>query len=261
MGRLDVGRLEGRVAIVTGAAHGNRAAIGSVYAAALAREGAKVVVADVKEPGSVAADIERAGGAALPLTVDVRDEASVKAMVARTVEHFGKLDILVNNAGLGSNIPPVHITALSVADWDELMAVNVRGPFLCSRAAIPIMREYGYGKIINVGSSTMLSALPYRLHYVTSKGAILAMTRAMAKELGPYGIRVNTVGYSLISNAVTEAEFAAHPDKRKMIMGARAIPKDIYPADLVGTLVYLASPESDAMTGQFINIDGGQNFT
>jgi len=256
-----MGRLDGRVAIVTGAAHGNRAAIGSVYAAALAREGAKVVVADVKEPGSVALDIERAGGAALPVTVDVRDEASVKAMVARTVEHFGKLDILVNNAGLGSNIPPVHITALSVADWDDLMAVNVRGPFLCSRAAIPIMREYGYGKIINIGSSTMLSALPYRLHYVTSKGAILAMTRAMAKELGPYGIRVNTVGYSLISNAVTEAEFAAHPDKRKMIMSARSIPKDIYPADLVGTLVYLASPESDAMTGQFINIDGGQNFT
>ncbi len=256
-----MGRLDGKVAIVTGAAHGNRAAIGAVYAAGLAREGAKVVVADLKDPASVAADIERAGGAALPVTVDVKDEASVKAMVTRTVERFGKLDILVNNAGLGSNIPPVHITALSVADWDELMAVNVRGPFLCSKAAIPVMREYGYGKIINVGSSTMLSALPYRLHYVTSKGAILAMTRAMAKELGPYGIRVNTVGYSLISNAVTEAEFAAHPDKRKMIMGARSIAKDIYPADLVGTLVYLASPDSDAMTGQFINIDGGQSFT
>lgn len=256
-----MGRLDGRVAIVTGAAHGNRAAIGAVYAAALAREGAKVVVADVKEPGSVAAEIEAAGGAALPVTVDVRDEKSVHAMVTKTVEHFGKLDILVNNAGLGSNIPPVHITALSVADWDDLMAVNVRGPFLCARAAIPVMREYGYGKIINVGSSTMLSALPYRLHYVTSKGAILAMTRAMAKELGPYGIRVNTVGYSLISNAVTEAEFTTHPEKRKMIIGARSIAKDIYPADLVGTLVYLASADSDAMTGQFVNIDGGQNFT
>jgi len=256
-----MGRLEGRVALVTGAAHGNRAAIGAVYAAAMAREGAKVVVADLKDPGSVAAEIERAGGAALPVTVDVRDEKSVSAMMAKTVDRFGKLDILVNNAGLGSNIPPVHITALSVADWDELMAVNVRGPFLCARSAIPIMREYGYGKIINVGSSTMLSALPYRLHYVTSKGAILAMTRAMAKELGPYGIRVNTVGYSLISNAVTEAEFTQHPDKRKAIMGARSIAKDIYPADLVGTLVHLASADSDAMTGQFINIDGGQNFT
>ncbi len=254
-------RLAGRVAIVTGAAHGNRAAIGSVYAKALAREGAKVAVADIKDCGSVAAEIEAAGGTAMPLTVDVKDEASTRAMAARTVERFGRLDILVNNAGLGSNIPQIPITEMSVADWDEVMAVNARGPFLCAKAAIPAMKKNGYGKIINVGSSTMLSGLTHRLHYVASKGAILAMTRSMARELGPDGIRVNTVAYSLISNAVTEAEFKEKPEKRKMIMGARAIAKDIFPADLVGTLIYLASSDSDAMTGQMVNLDGGQNFT
>jgi NAD(P)-dependent dehydrogenase (short-subunit alcohol dehydrogenase family) len=256
-----MGRLDGRVAIVTGAAHGNRAAIGSVYAAALAREGAKVMAADTKDCGSVVAEIAAAGGTAQSVGVDVRDERSVAAMVDRTLDRFGRLDILVNNAGLGSNIPPVAITELSVDAWDDLMAVNVRGPFLCAKAAIPAMKKNGYGKIINVGSSTMLSALPHRLHYVTSKGAILAMTRAMAKELGPFGIRVNTVGYSLVSNAVTEAEFKENPAKEKMILGARSLPKHIFPADLVGTLIYLASADSDAMTGQFINIDGGQSFT
>jgi NAD(P)-dependent dehydrogenase (short-subunit alcohol dehydrogenase family) len=256
-----MGRLDGRVAIVTGAAHGNRAAIGAAYAAALGREGAQVMAADLKDCGSVVAEIREAGGRADATQVDVRDDKSVAAMVARTVERFGRLDILVNNAGLGSNMLPVAITELTVKEWDDLMAVNVRGPFLCAKAAIPAMKKNGYGKIINVGSSTMLSGLPNRLHYVTSKGAILAMTRAMAKELGPSGIRVNTVGYSLIANAVTDAEFKAHPEKQKAILGARAIAKDIFPADLVGTLVYLASSDSDAMTGQFINIDGGQSFT
>lgn len=256
-----MGRLTGRAAIVTGAAHGNRAAIGSVYAKALAAEGAKVTVADMKDGGSVVAEIEAAGGTAQAVTVDVRDEKSASEMVAKTVERFGRVDVLVNNAGIGSNIPPIPITEMSVADWDDVMAVNVRGPFLCAKAAIPAMKKNGYGKIINVGSSTMLSGLPNRLHYVTSKGAILAMTRAMAKELGAFGIRVNTVGYSLISNAVTEAEFRENPEKQKMILGARSIPRHIFPPDLIGTLLYLASADSDAMTGQFINIDGGQSFT
>src|SRR5258708_29661552 len=188
-----MGRLDGRVAIVTGAAHGSRAAIGSVYAAALARDGAQITVADVKDCGSVAAEIAAAGGTAEAVHVDVRDETSVAAMVTRTIERFGRLDILVNNAGLGSNIPPVAITELTVKDWDDLMAVNVRGPFLCTKAAVPAMKKNGYGKIINVGSSTMLSGLPNRLHYLTSKGAVLAMTRAMAKELRPFAIRAHHV--------------------------------------------------------------------
>jgi NAD(P)-dependent dehydrogenase (short-subunit alcohol dehydrogenase family) len=256
-----MGRLQGRVAIITGAAHGNRAAIGAVYAKALAAEGAQVTIADVKDGAPVVAEIAAAGGSALAIVTDVRDEHSAAEMVARTLERFGRLDVLVNNAGLGSNIPPIPITELSAADWDEVMAVNVRGAFLCAKAAVPAMKKAGYGKIINIGSSTMLSGLPERLHYVASKGAILAMTRAMARELGPFGIRVNTVGYSLISNTVSDAEFRAHPEKEAMILSARALRHAIFPRDLVGTLIYLASAESDAMTGQFLNIDGGQSFT
>lgn len=254
------GRLEGRVAIVTGAAHGERAAIGAVYAKALAAEGAKVTVADVQDCGSVVAEIEAAGGEALGVTADVRDEGSVKEMVARTVEQFGRLDILVNNAAVGSNIPPIPVTELSVDAWDDLMAANVRGPFLCVKASVPEMRRNGYGKIVNVGSATMFSGLPDRLHYVTAKGAIFGMTRALATELGKSGIRVNTVAYGLITNPVAEREFEAHPEKRASILGARAIPADVYANDLVGTLVYLCSSDSDAMTGQCLIVDGGDVY-
>ena len=252
-----MGRLDGRVAIVTGAAHGERAAIGSVYAKALAREGAKVVAADVKDCRSVIDEIEAAQGTAIALKADVRDEASVQAMVARTLERFGRLDILVNNAAIGSNIPPVPVTELGLGQWDELMAVNVRGPFLCVKAAVPAMRRNNYGKIVNVGSTTMVTGLPDRLHYVTAKGAILAMTRALATELGPAGIRINTISYGLVTNPVTEAEFAAHPAKRAAIIGERAMEKDLYAADLVGTLVYLCAADSDAVTGQCLVVDHG----
>ncbi len=256
-----MGRLDGRVAIVTGAAHGDvRAALGSHFAKALAAEGAKVACADAKDCASVVAEIEQAGGTAISQPVDVRNERSVAEMVAATVARFGRLDILVNNAAVGSNIPPVPIGELAVAEWDELMAVNVRGPFLCAKAAIPEMRRNAYGKIVNIGSSTMVSGLPNRLHYVTAKGAILAMTRAMARELGPDGIRVNTIAYGLIMSPQSEREFAADPARHKAYLAHRSIPADMYPKDILGTLVFLASADSDAMTGQFVNVDDGGVF-
>ena len=255
-----MGRLDGRVAIVTGAADGPRAAIGATYARALAANGAGVTVADIVDGGSVVADIEAAGGQALNVVTDMRDEQSIRRMVAATVERFGRLDILVNNAAIGSNIPPIPVSDMSVELWDDLMAVNVRGPFLCVKAAVPEMRRNLYGKIINVGSATMFSGLPDRLHYVTAKGAIFAMTRALATELGKDGIRVNTVGYGLIANPVTEAEFDANPEKRAKILGARAMPENVYADDLIGTLIYLASADSDAMTGQCLIVDGGDVY-
>jgi NAD(P)-dependent dehydrogenase (short-subunit alcohol dehydrogenase family) len=256
-----MGRLDGRVAIVTGAAHGEvRAALGSHFAKALAVEGAKVAVADTKDCTSVAGEISEAGGTAHALRVDVRDEQSVRDMVAATVRRFGRLDILVNNAAVGSNIPAVSIGQLAVSEWDELMAVNVRGPFLCAKAAIPEMRRNGYGKIINVGSSTMISGLPNRLHYVTAKGAILAMTRSMARELGPDGIRVNTIAYGLIMSPQSEKEFAVDPARHTAYLAHRAMPVDMYPSDIVGALIFLASADSDAMTGQFVNVDSGGVF-
>lgn len=256
-----MGRLNGRVAIVTGAAHGERAALGSVFARSLAAEGARVTVADLHDCASVVREIESEGGEALGLRLDVREPSSVSAMVEETAARFGKIDILVNNAAIGSNIPPVPILQLDVEAWDELYAVNVRGPFLCVKAVLPHMRRRGYGKIINVGSITAISGLPNRLHYVSAKGAIHAMTRALAHELGPDGICVNTIAYGLVTSPLTEREFQADPAHRSRVFGPRAMQVDLRPDDIVGGLVYLASPESDHVTGQRLIVDPGSVHT
>lgn len=254
-------RLQGKVAIVTGAAAGPKAALGSLFAKALAAEGAKVVVADIKDCNSVAADITGFGGVAHALWLDVRDAKSVAAMIAATEQKFGRLDILVNNAAVGSNIPPIAIEDIAEELWDEFMAVNVRGTFLCSKAAIPAMRRNNYGKIVNLSSTTMLSGLSHRLHYVASKGAIAAMTRSMARELGPYGIRVNSLAPGLVMNDSVAAAMAGRPGLHEFVLNTRAIKADVYAGDLVGTLIYLASPDSDAVTGQFLIVDNGGDYT
>jgi NAD(P)-dependent dehydrogenase (short-subunit alcohol dehydrogenase family) len=182
-------------------------------------------------------------------------------MVAKTVERFGRLDILVTNAAVGSNVPPIPLEKMTVEEWDELMKINVRGPFLCAKAALPVMRGQKYGKIINVGSTTMVEGLTNRLHYVTAKGAIMAMTRSLAKELGPNGIRVNTIAFGLIMNPAVEAAMKGRPGFREHILEARSIKEDVFPEDLAGTLVYLASADSDAVTGQFIIVDNGAIFS
>jgi NAD(P)-dependent dehydrogenase (short-subunit alcohol dehydrogenase family) len=254
-------RLDGKVAIVTGAAPGPKAALGSVFAKALVTEGAKVVVADMKDCSAVASEIARQGGAAQAVAVDVRDAKSVAAMVAETEKTFGRLDILVNNAAIGSNIPPIAIEDIDVALWDEFMAVNVRGTFLCSKAAIAAMRRHDYGKIINLSSTTMLSGLSHRLHYVTTKGAIAAMTRSMARELGGFGIRVNSLAPGLVMNDSVAAAMAGRPGLHDFVLSTRAIKKHVFADELVGTLIYLASPESDAVTGQFLIVDNGGDYT
>jgi len=254
-------RLAGRVAMVTGAAHGPKAAIGSVFAKALAAEGASVVAADCKDTSSVVREIEAAGGTALALSVDVREEASIQAMIAATEQRFGRLDILVNNAAVGSNIPPIPLADMTVETWDELMAVNARGPFLCTKAAAPLMRRQQYGKIINVGSATMIEGLTHRLHYIAAKGAVMAMTRSLARELGPDGIRVNTIAFGLITTPAIEASIKGRPGHHEHVLESRAIHKDVYPGDLTGTLIYLASADSDAVTGQFFVVDNGRVFT
>ncbi len=254
-------RLHGKVAIVTGAAAGQRAALGSVFARALAAEGAKVVLADTKDCSPVAAEITAAGGTALPVLADVGEAKSVAAMIAETERKFGRLDILINNAAVGSNIPPGAIEDIDVALWEEFMAVNVRGTFFCTRAAIPVMRRNNYGKIINLSSTTMLSGLSHRLHYVTSKGAIAAMTRSMARELGPAGIRVNTLAPGLVMNDSVAAAMAGRPGLHDFVLSTRAIGKDVFADELVGTLIYLAAPDSDAVTGQFLIVDNGGDYT
>ena len=246
-------RLQGRVAIVTGAAQG----IGARYAAALAAEGAALVCADVIDAEPVAAQIRAAGGRALALRADVSSAESVRQMAAASVEAFGRIDVLVNNAGLFANLALKPFEQIEAAEWDRVMAVNVRGPFECAKAVLPQMRAQGYGKIVNIASATVFKGSPMLLHYVTSKGAVVAMTRSLARELGDAGIRVNTLAPGLTASENTLANPAWQGAVGANNIASRAIKRELTPEDLCGTLVYLASAESDFVTGQVIVVDGG----
>jgi NAD(P)-dependent dehydrogenase (short-subunit alcohol dehydrogenase family) len=247
-----VGTLEGKVALVTGAAQG----IGKAIADGLAAEGARIVVADVQGAERAAEAYPRGIG----LTVDVADEDEVERMTAETVERCGGLDVLVNNAGLYASLAMRPFTEIPLEEWRRVMDVNVASMFLTCRAAVPAFRERGGGAIVNISSGTPFRGVPFLLHYVTSKGAIVAFTRALAKELGRDGIRVNCVapGFTM-SDGVKE-----HPEVveqlRDVSVAARTIQRDQVPEDVVGAVSYLASPAASFVTGQTIVIDGGQYF-
>jgi NAD(P)-dependent dehydrogenase (short-subunit alcohol dehydrogenase family) len=190
-----MGKLDGKVAIVTGAASG----IGPSYAQGLAAEGAKVMVADVEPGDATVRAITSAGGVAQSRICDVSDAAQVEALIRDTEKAFGGVHILVNNAAVFARFVAVPLDQISAADWERAFAVNVRGSYLTVRAALPIMRRQGYGKVINIASGTVFKGVPMMLHYVSTKGAIIAMTRAMASELGGDGIRVNAIAPGLTS--------------------------------------------------------------
>ncbi|MBC7203105.1 MAG: glucose 1-dehydrogenase [Pusillimonas sp.] len=246
-------KLSGRVAIVTGAAQG----IGASYANALADEGAAVVLADILDADAVVQTICANGGKALAVKVDVTSEASVKSMVDAAVAHFGSIDILVNNAALFGNVQPKPFLEITSDEWDRMMSVNVRGTFECIKAVAPQMRKQKYGKIVNIASGTVFKGIPLMLHYVSSKGAVVAMTRCLARELGDDGVRVNTLAPGLVmSESVLE-----NPAWRGAVVqnnvNSRAIKRDATPDDMCGTLVYLCSSDSDFVTGQVLVVDGG----
>jgi NAD(P)-dependent dehydrogenase (short-subunit alcohol dehydrogenase family) len=252
--------LQGRVAVVTGAAEGPKASLGAAFARCLADAGAIVVACDKRDCGPVAAEIAGKGGQARAMTVDVSQEDSVRDMFAELATAFGRVDILVNNAAVGSNIPPVALRDLDVASWDEVMGVNVRGSFLCAKHVAPIMAVRNYGKIVNIGSTTSREGLPQRLHYVVAKGAIETMTRALARELGPSGIRINCLAPGLVMSRAIEQALSARPGLHEAVLSARSIHSDIEAADLLKTLIYLCSPDSDPVTGQFVAVDNGATF-
>ncbi len=251
-----MGRLDDRVAIVTGAAQG----IGETYASALAGEGAKVVLADIDDCGPAAEKIRSGyqGAEVLALRTDVTSEAETQAMVGETVAKFGRVDIMVTNAAVFGKIMPGPFEDISVEQWDSLMAVNVKGPFLCAKAAVPQMRRQKYGKIINIASGTLFKGSPYMLHYVSSKGAILALTRSLSREVGEDGICVNTLAPGL---TMSENVIANRNEQRDlnhdMVVNSRAFKRDETPDDLVGALIFLSSADSDFMTGQCVVVDGG----
>jgi NAD(P)-dependent dehydrogenase (short-subunit alcohol dehydrogenase family) len=244
-------RLAGKVAIVTGAAQG----IGAVYARALAAAGAAVSLCDLHEPHAVVAEIVAAGGRAQGSVVDVTDAAAVRSLVEATGAAFGGLDILVNNAALFGGLARQPFLEIRSEEWDRVMSINTRGVFECARAAVPAMRARGGGKIINISSSTVLTGTPMLLHYVASKGAVIAMTRAMARELGEHNIAVNCLAPGLtMSEAVKSGPFAVNAP---MALQMRAFKRDQQPEDLVGPLLFLACADSDFVTGQTYVVDGG----
>lgn len=250
-------RLMDKVAIVTGGGVG----IGKAYAHGLAREGAKVVVADIQEVEAekVAADIKHSGGQAMAAAVDVTSLEKTQAMARAALAAYGRIDILVNNAGLYSALKKKSFMEIDSDEWDRVMAVNVKGLFHCVKAVYPAMKQQGKGKIINISSGTALNGSPFFLHYVSSKAGVIGFTRALAREVGGDNICVNSIMPGLtISGANQEGVMTAEQlaDRRKR----RAIPRDQYPQDLVGTVIFLASDDSDFMTGQSISVDGGMNM-
>ncbi len=248
----------GKVAIVTGGALG----IGRVYTRRLVEEGARVVVADLDGTRAEEVAAEYAADAGerrvLGLQTDVADRGGAQRMVQATLDAFGRVDVLVNNAALFGALDFKPIEAIAVDEWDQVMAVNVRGVFLCCQAVVPHMRRQQYGRIVNVASGTLLSGIPNFLHYVTSKGAVFAFTRALAREVGQDGITVNTLAPGLV---VTEAALRHHdPHIIARQHQLRAIPRDQVPEDLEGALVFLASDDSAFMTGQMVVVNGGAQF-
>ncbi len=237
------GALEGRVAIVTGGAQG----IGAAIVAGLETAGATVVVADLNPPD---------GG----IRADVASEEDVAALVEEVLARHGRVDVLVNNAGLYASLEMRAFTEIPLEEWNRVMEVNVASMFLTCRAVVPVMRGQGGGKIVNISSGTPFRGVPFLLHYVTSKGAIVAFTRALAKEVGRDGIHVNCVapGFTMSDGVKSHPEVVEA--LRDVSVAARTIQRDQGPEDVVGAVVFLCTPASDFVTGQTMVIDGGQYF-
>jgi NAD(P)-dependent dehydrogenase (short-subunit alcohol dehydrogenase family) len=244
--------LDGKVAVVTGAAQG----IGRAIADGLAAEGARIVVVDLERAEEAAGSYADGVG----LTADVANEEDVERVVAEVRERCGSIDVLVNNAGLYASLAMRPFTEIPLEEWRQVMDVNVASMFLTCRAVVPVMRRQGGGKIVNISSGTPFRGVPFLLHYVTSKGAIVALTRSLAKELGRDGIHVNCVAPGFTMSEGVQAHPEVVEALRDVSVAARTIQRDQVPEDVVGAVVFLCTPAADFVTGQTMVIDGGQFF-
>jgi 3-oxoacyl-[acyl-carrier protein] reductase len=243
------------VAIITGAAHG----IGKAYARKFAEEGAHVVIADIDAEGgeAVAKALIDSRLSAWARATDVRSLPSVEGLVRDTVKKFGRIDVLLNNAAIyvTQKLWKGLIEELALEEWDRVIEVNLKGVFLCCKAAIPVMKQQRSGKIINIASGTFFSGSGNMPHYTTAKGGVVALTRVMARQLGEWNINVNcmTPGSTMSEESVSDEILK----RREGSMGKRCFKRIETPADIVGTALFLASSDSDFMTGQLLVVEGG----
>ena len=249
-------RLRDKVVVVTGGARG----IGFAYSQRFVAEGARVVIADVVDPLDAAEKLA-SPDRVLGVQTDVSDAPAVRVMVAETLRRFGRVDVLVNNAAIFASLKPQRFDDIPEAEWDRVMAVNVKGMWNCVRAVTPAMRAQGGGRIVNIASAIVAKGTAFLLHYVTSKGAVVAMTRALARELGPDGIAVNAVAPGLILSDTVQDNPDITNFQSAAIMQARSLQRDAYPEDVEGAVVFLASDDSAFMSGQTLVVDGGSVFS
>jgi len=246
--------LQGKVIIVTGAARG----IGQEYAHSFAAAGARVVAADISDCSATLELVKKAGGEAIAAKLDVGNAASALAMAESTTNAFGRIDGLVNNAALYATLRGGRFDSIAEADWDAVMAINVKGIWNCCKAVVPRMRQTGGGSIVNISSLAATYGMPFGLHYTTSKAAVIGLTRGLARELGRDGIRVNAVAPGTVLTDATREFFGQKFEKAvERIRTDQTIQRNLVPTDLVGTLVWLLSDASAFVTGQTISVDGG----
>ncbi|HKA71006.1 MAG TPA: SDR family NAD(P)-dependent oxidoreductase [Xanthobacteraceae bacterium] len=245
-----------KVAVITGAANG----IGQAFAQRLAQDGAHVAIADVAPADGTVRLVEQAGRDALACTCDVTSPEPVKALADAVAQRFGRCDILINCAGI---FPQQAFDTMTFADWRRVLSINLDGTFLVTAAFVPGMKQRGWGRIVNMASSTLGSVVTGFAHYVASKGGIVGFTRALASELGPHGITVNAISPGLTRTPGTlarkpRAGLASMDEEFAAVATMQAIKRGEVPDDLVGTMSFLTSDDAAFITGQTLNVDGGR---
>lgn len=252
-------KLKDKVAIITGAGQG----IGREFAVRFSQEGAKVVIAEINRENArqVADEIEKVGGKALAVETDVTSFRDAQEMAQQAADQFGRIDVLINNAAIFFGVQMKPFTEISEEDWDKVMAVNVKGIWQCAKAVFPYMQKQGKGKIINIASDVFNLGIPFLAHYVSSKGAVVGLTRALSKELGGFGINVNCInpGYTW-TEAAQEMKKSFPPGFMELHDSLMVFKRREQPSDLVGAAVFFASDDSDFITGQSLVIDGGMTM-
>ena len=248
-----MGRLDGKTAVITGAGRG----IGAVMAKRMAQEGANVVVTDVLDTKTTVEAIMAAGGSAIGMSVDVTSDENLAAVVETTEKTFGSLDILVNNASIFAALQPKPFMQIDNDEFDKVMTVNTRGVHQATKAVVPAMLRAGGGKIVNIASGTFYYGPPGLSHYTASKGAVIALTRCHGRELGDKNIQVNAIAPGLTESEALQGNAGFDPARGPTVQ-SRSIKREMLPEDLLGSLMYLITTDSDFVTGQTLNVDGGK---